>query len=132
MPESEAPRGNGGRQAERPTRTEKAMQLRVRRDMGWPPAEKRATAATSSSRRLITTGTLPPRFGAVKKSFPGDELVEMRLRAQVEGAVVDRRRGHAAVGELVGGKDVIGLSGRENRRLAVLIGAVDLSVGDDW
>lgn len=69
IPESEAPRRNGVRQAERPTRTEKAMQLRVRRDMGWPPAEKRATAATSSSRRLITTGTLSPWFAAVKKSF---------------------------------------------------------------
>ena len=67
----------------------------------------------------------------IGRSLPGDELVEMRLRPQVEGAVVDRRRGHAAVGELVGGKDVVGLSGRQDRRLAVLIGAVDLPVSND-
>jgi hypothetical protein len=66
-----------------------------------------------------------------KVSLPGDKLVEVRLRPQVEGAVVDRRGGHAAVGEFVRGKDVVGLCGGEDRRLAILIGAVDLAVGDD-
>ena len=93
MPESGAPRGNGVRQAERPTRTEKAMQLRVRRDMGWPPAEKRATAATSSSRRLITTSTLSPWFAAVKKSF-AERVASHHLRS---GELPGSREGASAV-----------------------------------
>ncbi len=91
MPESEAPRRNGVRQAERPTRTEKAMQLRVRRDMGWPPAEKRATAATSSSRRLITTGTLSPWFAAVKKSF-AERVASLQLQASCQVPETGRRQ----------------------------------------
>jgi len=91
MPESEAPRGNGVRQAERPTRTEKAMQLRVRRDMGWPPAEKRATAATSWGRRLIITGTLPPWFAAVKKSS-AERVASHQLQASRQGLERVRRQ----------------------------------------
>ena len=77
---------------------------------------------------ILVAGTF---FCPTGRLLPGDELVEMRFRSHIQSAVVDRGRGHAAVGEFIGGKDVVGLGGREDRRLAILIRAVDLPVGDD-
>ena len=140
----------GGCQAERPTRTEAvAMQVRMKRGMGGPPAEKEATGhARRPSRGHYAENTAPVRrrqeiiralsqrrsvgaMGSPARSLRGDELVKMRLRPQVEGASVDRRGCHAAVGEFVRGENVVRLGGGEDRRLALLVGAVDLPVGDD-
>jgi len=48
------------------------MQLRFRRDMGWPPGGNETWLARTRC-RVSDTCTLPPLFGAVKKNAPAGQ-----------------------------------------------------------